>query len=156
MIGDFVFTENDARRRRTVGDPVALGSYALDSHGVTLYLDEASVLNRERGFFEHISPYPIPYRALCPRPRECENLLVISALSASHAAYGTLRMEPVFMMLGQAAGTAASLAIKAAVSVQKVPYPALRERLLADRQILEIGARSAPAKPADSAAPAQP
>src|SRR6185295_18166101 len=75
MISDFVFTENDARRRRPVVDPVALGSYALDSHGVTLYLDEAGVLNRERGFFEHIDPYPIPYRALCPKPRECENLL---------------------------------------------------------------------------------
>lgn len=136
MIGDFVFTENHARRRRPIEDPIAIGSYTLDSHGVTLYVDEQGVLTRERGFFERIKPYPIPYRILCPRASECDNLLTVSALSCSHAAYGSVRMEPVFMMLGQAAATAADFTVKNDVTVQNVPYGELRKRLVADRQIL--------------------
>src|SRR5438034_2759909 len=84
-----------------------------------------------------IKPFPISYRALRPRAGECNNLLVPCCLSASHAAYGSVRMEPVFMMLGHAAGAAASLAIDHNVSVQELPYPALRKQLLADRQILD-------------------
>src|SRR5204863_632518 len=137
MIGDYVITENDARGTRTADDSVALASYPLDSHGVTLYIDENGILNRERGFFTGIKPFPISYKALRPRAGECDNLLVLSCLSASHAAYGSVRMEPVFMMLGHAAGTAASLAIEKNVTVQNVPYAPLRERLLADKQILE-------------------
>ena len=136
MVSDYVITENDARGSRVAEDAVALASYPLDSHGVTLYVDEAGQLWRERGFFEGISPFPISYQALRPRAGECDNLLVTCCLSASHAAYGSVRMEPVFMMIGQAAGTAASLATDAKVSVQALPYPVLRERLLADRVIL--------------------
>ncbi|HEY2573100.1 MAG TPA: FAD-dependent oxidoreductase [Verrucomicrobiaceae bacterium] len=137
MIGDYVITESDARGTRVANDPVALASYPLDSHGVTLYVDETGVLNRERGFFTGTKPFPISYRALRPRAGECDNLLVLSCLSASHAAYGSVRMEPVFMMLGHAAGSAASLAVDRNVTVQDLPYEVLRERLLADRQILE-------------------
>ncbi len=136
MIGDYVVTEHEARGERVAEDPVALGSYPLDSHGVTLYVDEENKLWRERGFYQGIKPYPISYRALRPRAEECTNLLVPGCLSASHAAYGSLRMEPVFMMLGQATGTAASLAIDRGTTVQDVPYAPLRVRLLADRQIL--------------------
>jgi hypothetical protein len=158
MIGDYVVTENDARGTRTADDSVALASYPLDSHGVTLYVDEAGVLHRERGFFTGTKPFPISYKALRPRAGECDNLLVLSCLSASHAAYGSVRMEPVFMMLGHAAGTAASMAIERDVTVQAVPYAPLRERLLADRQILD---RDAPrpasvGKPAAKPEPASP
>jgi hypothetical protein len=152
MIGDYVVTENDARGTRVADDPVALASYPLDSHGVTLYVDENGVLHRERGFFTGIKPFPISYKTLRPREGECDNLLVVSCLSASHAAYGSARMEPVFMMLGHAAGAAASLAIERDVTVQNVPYAPLRERLLADRQIL---GRDAPHPPA-TAKPATP
>jgi len=137
MISDYVVTEHEARGVRVAEDPVALGSYPLDSHGVTLYIDENNQLWRERGFYVGIKPYPISYRALRPRAEECTNLLVPGCLSATHAAYGSLRMEPVFMMLGQVVGTAASLAIERGVSVQDLPYEPLRERLLADKQILE-------------------
>ncbi|MDZ4290168.1 MAG: FAD-dependent oxidoreductase [Prosthecobacter sp.] len=137
MVGDYVITENEARGTRVSEDSVALGSYPLDSHGVTLYVDEKGVLHRERGFFVGIKPFPISYKSLRPRAEECENLLVPCCLSCSHAAYGSVRMEPVFMMLGHAAGTAASLAVKGKTSVQAVTYAALRERLLADKQILE-------------------
>jgi hypothetical protein len=140
MVGDFVVTENDARGVRVADDSVALASYPLDSHGVTIYVDETGLLHRERGFFVRIDPFPISYRALRPRAGECDNLLVPCCLSASHAAYGSVRMEPVFMMLGHAAGAAAAIAIENDVTVQAVPYPALRKRLLADKQILEVSA----------------
>jgi len=82
-------------------------------------------------------PYPISYRSIVPKAGECENLLVPICLSATHIAYGSIRMEPVFMILGQSAATAAVLAIESKASVQKLPYETLRPRLLADRQILE-------------------
>lgn len=136
MIGDYVITEHDARGKRIAKDSVALASYPLDSHGVTLYVDDAGVLNRERGFYTGIKPFPISYKALRPRTAECDNLLVLSCLSASHAAYGSVRMEPVFMMLGHAAGVAASIVAERGLSVQDVPYAALRDRLLGEKQIL--------------------
>jgi len=155
MISDYVVTEHDAYARSVADDSVALASYPLDSHGVTLYVDENGVLNRERGFFMGgTKPFPISYRALRPRAAECENLLVLSCLSASHAAYGSVRMEPVFMMLGHAAGAAAGIAVDQNATVQNVPYATLRERLLAEKQILER--KSVPPPPAarpESASP---
>src|SRR5439155_15299324 len=82
------------------------------------------------------SPFPISYRSLVPRERECQNLFVPVCLAATHIAYGSIRMEPVFMVLGQSSATAAALAIDGGTSVQKVDYPRLRERLLADKQVL--------------------
>jgi FAD dependent oxidoreductase len=144
MVSDYVVTEHEAQGVRVAKDGVALGSYPLDSHGVTLFIDEAGVLHRERGYFLRINPFPISYRAIRPKAGECDNLLVPCCLSASHASYGSVRMEPVFMMLGHAAGTAASLAIDKRVSVQDVPYAELRRRLLAEKQFLETpNARSA-------------
>lgn len=142
MISDFVVTENDARGTRTSDDRVALASYPLDSHGVTLYVDEEGLLHRERGFFVGAKPFLISYKALRPRAAECDNLLVLSCLSASHAAYGSVRMEPVFMMLGHAAGAAASIAIDKNVTTQNVPYAALRERLVSEKQILDVKTRT--------------
>lgn len=143
MISDYVITEHDAISGKHADDGVALASYPLDSHGVTLYVDEHGVLHRERGFFVGgFSAFPISYRSLRPKARECENLLVVSCLSASHAAYGSVRMEPVFMMVGHAAGAAASIAIEKNVTTQKVPYAALRERLVIEKQILDVKTRA--------------
>src|SRR5262249_21658705 len=135
---------------------VALASYPLDSHGVTLYVDENGVLHRERGFFTGIKPFPISYRSLRPRAGECDNLLVPCCLSASHAAYGSVRMEPVFMVLGPAAGAAASLATDHRVAVQALPYTVLRKQLLADRQILDPAAPRTAEPPKSDPAPATP
>lgn len=144
MISEYVVTEHDAKSGRHAEDGVALASYPLDSHGVTLYVDEKGVLHRERGFYVGgFSAFPISYRSLRPKAEQCENLLVVSCLSASHAAYGSVRMEPVFMMVGHAAGAAASMAIDGKVSVQNVPYTALKDRLLAEKQILEHAKRVA-------------
>jgi hypothetical protein len=84
-----------------------------------------------------VEPYPIAYRALTPKREECTNLLVPVALSSTHIAFGSIRMEPVFMLLGQSAATAACFALDDGVAVQDVPYPKLRAQLLSDRQILE-------------------
>ena len=92
-----------------------------------------------------MKPYPISYRSLVPKAAECENLFVPVCLAASHIAYGSIRMEPVFMILGQSAATAASLALEGKVSVQKVPYEKLRARLLADGQVLEWKSEPSPA-----------
>ncbi len=144
MVSDYVITEHDAKGGPHAVDSIALASYPLDSHGVTLYVDEAGLLHRERGFFVGgFSAFPISYRSLRPKTGECDNLLVVSCLSASHAAYGSVRMEPVFMMVGHAAGAAASLAVDQNLTVQDVPYSVLRERLLAEKQILEGKARAA-------------
>jgi len=138
MISDYVVTEHDAKGGPRAEDGVALASYPLDSHGVTLYVDETGLLHRERGFIVGgVTPFPISYRAMRPKVDECENLLVVSCLSASHAAYGSVRMEPVFMMVGHAAGAAATLAIQNSTTVQNVPYTALHDLLLTEKQILE-------------------
>jgi hypothetical protein len=121
MIGTYVMTEADIMTMRTKADSIGLGSYNTDSHHVQRVLGtDGSVLN-EGDFQEPVSPYAIPYRSLIPRASECDNLLVPVCMSASHVAYGTIRMEPVYMILGQASGVAASLAIDGKTTVQEVP-----------------------------------
>ena len=137
MVSDYVMIEQDCRGRRVAEDAVALGAYGMDSHNVWRYVTAEGLVQNEGdvqvgGF----GPYPIAYRSVVPRQSECGNLLVPVCLSASHIAYGSIRMEPVFMALGQSAATAASLAIEADAAVQDVPYPALAERLRADGQVL--------------------
>jgi hypothetical protein len=118
-------------------DAVGLAAYGMDSHNVERYVDAQGQLRNEGdvqvgGF----PPYPISYRALVPKVRECDNLLVPVCMSASHIAYGSIRMEPVFMGLGQSAATAACQAIDDGLSVQSVDYAKLRQRLLVDKQVL--------------------
>lgn len=148
MVSDYVMTEHDATGARKAEDPVALASYHSDSHGVTYYVDEQGRLCREKGFYVRTGVFPISYRAIRPKASECTNLLVPMCLSASHAAYGPTRMEPVFMMLGHAAGAAAALAIDHQTTVQNLPYAVLQRQLAADRQVLEW--KSPAPKPAPS------
>jgi hypothetical protein len=135
---DFVMTENHCKRKLPVEDPVGMGAYTLDSHNVQRFVHNGMVKN-EGDIQSHLGgkPYGISYRAIVPKAGECENLLVPWALSATHIAFGSIRMEPVFMALGQSAATAACIAIDTATSVQAVPYEALRARLLKDDQRLE-------------------
>jgi len=111
----------------------------MDSHNCQRYVTEDGHVQNEgdvqvAGF----KPYPISYRAIVPKIEECENLLVPVCLSSSHIAYGSIRMEPVFMILGQSAATAASLAIDDDVPVQKLDYHRLRKDLIQDKQVLEL------------------
>lgn len=140
--GEYVVSELDCRGQRRVDDPVAFGSYAMDSHEVSRFVDEEGTLRLEGTFWLGIAPYPISYRAIVPRLSECENLLVPLCLSATHAAYGSIRMEPVFMMLGQAAAAAAAIALKDHRPVQKISYPALRKALQGEGAVLSAAAKS--------------
>ena len=143
MIGQYVMTENDCRRNRIVDDPIGLGSYNMDSHNCQRYIT-AEGYARNEGNIE-VSPggaYLISYRAITPQQEEIENLLVPVCLSASHIAYGSIRMEPVYMILGQSAATAAVLAIDDQIAVQEVEYDELRKQLLRDKQVLDLPAQS--------------
>lgn len=141
MISDYVITENIVTQLIEVDDSVGLGSYAMDSHHTQYCVGDDGFLRTEGGFYLPLeNPYPISYRALLPRTSECENLLVPVCASATHAAYGSIRMEPVFMILGQSAATAACLALDHKQLPAELSYRLLRDRLEADGQILEWNA----------------
>jgi len=148
MISDCVMTEQHCRGAKVAEDSVGLGAYGMDSHHVQRYVKDGAVINEGDVEVAVAQPYPIAYRALVPKAGECDNLLVPVCLSASHIAYGSIRMEPVFMVLGQSAATAAALALADHVPVQQVDYSRLRRQLLADGQVLEWkpAARRAAAK----------
>jgi len=131
-------TENELLKKRPTPDSVGMGSYTIDSHNVQRYITPEGYVQNEGDIgVPTQGPYEIAYGALVPKPGQCDNLLVPVCVSSSHIAFGSIRMEPVFMILGQSAATAACLAIDAKIAVQKVDYPELRARLLADGQILD-------------------
>ena len=137
MRGAFVMTEHELLKTRPTPDPVGMGSYGIDSHNVQRYITPEGFVQNEGDIgVSTKGPYQIAYGALVPQAGQAENLLVPVCVSSSHIAFGSIRMEPVFMILGQSAATAAALAIDAGVRVQDVPYARLRDRLLADQQIL--------------------
>ena len=140
MASDFVMTEAHCRNQLPIEDSVGMGAYTLDSHNVQRFVKDGMVRNEGdiQSYIRGTGPYKISYRALVPKADECENLLVPWALSSTHIAFGSIRMEPVFMVLGQSAATAACIAIDEEVSVQDVCYSQLKKRLLADGQALEI------------------
>lgn len=138
MIGRYVMTENELLKRRPTPEPVGMGSYGIDSHNIQRYITpDGSVQNEGDIGVSTNGPYQISYGSLVPKKGQAVNLLVPVCVSSSHIAYGSIRMEPVFMILGQSAATAAAMAIDAGIAVQDVPYEKLRERLLADGQVLE-------------------
>lgn len=138
MIGKYVMTENELTKRRPTPESVGMGSYTIDSHNVQRYITPEGYVQNEGDIGVSTNgPYQIAYGALVPKKGQADNLLVPVAVSASHIAYGSIRMEPVFMILGQSAATAAAMAIDAGIAVQNVPYDKLRARLLADGQVLE-------------------
>jgi hypothetical protein len=140
MVSDYVMTQADCESKRVAADAIGLASYPMDSHFCQRYATEENGVAtvRNDGGFGHPcpKPYPVSYRSIVPRRDECRNLLVPVCLSSSHVAYGSIRMEPDFMILGQSAGTAAAIAIADGVAVQDLDYAKLRERLLADGQRL--------------------
>ncbi|MEZ6053672.1 MAG: FAD-dependent oxidoreductase, partial [Planctomycetaceae bacterium] len=139
MVSDEVHTEHDCRRRRPCLQPIGIGSYNMDSHNVQRYVDEHGHVRNEGDIqVSPRGPYQIAYGTIVPKAEECTNLFVPVCLSASHIAYGSIRMEPVFMILAQSAATAACQAIDTHVGVQSVDFSALRERLEKDRQVLTI------------------
>jgi len=145
MVSDYVITEADCRGTSRPSDAIGMASYTMDSHNCARFVKmdqgRARVLNEGDVQVPPTDPYPVSYRAIVPRRGECENLLVPVCMSASHIAYGSARMEPVFMVLGESAAQAAALACRAGCPVQAVPYVPLREALLAANQVLALPAR---------------
>lgn len=150
MIGAYVMTENELLKKRPTPDSVGMGSYGIDSHNIQRYIvippggtaKDAYVQNEGDIGVSTNGPYQIAYGSLVPQKGQADNLLVPVAMSSSHIAYGSIRMEPVFMILGQSAATAAVLALDGKTSVQEVPYAKLRERLLQDKQVLEFNGQA--------------
>ena len=138
MIGEYVMTEMDCLGERDTPESVGMGSYTADSHNVQRYVTPEGFVQNEGDVGVRLpGPYRISYRSLTPKPEECSNLLTPVCCSTSHIAFGSVRMEPVFMILGQSAATAAAMAIDAGIAPQDLSYDQLRERLLADGQVLE-------------------
>ncbi len=138
MIGEYVMTEHDCLDTRETPGSVGMGSYTMDSHNVQRYVTpDGHVQNEGDIGVSPPRPYEIGYGSLVPKKSECENLLVPVCVSSSHIAYGSIRMEPVFMILGQSAATAAVLSMDNNIAVQDLPYDTLKKQLLADGQILE-------------------
>ncbi len=138
MIGQYVMTENELRKKKPTPESVGMGSYTIDSHNTQRYITPEGFVQNEGDIGVSTGgPYEIAFGSLVPKKGQGSNLLVPVAMSASHIAYGSIRMEPVFMILGQSAATAAAFAIDDGSAVQDVPYAKLREQLLKDGQILE-------------------
>jgi hypothetical protein len=138
MVGRYVMTENELLKKRATPESVGMGSYGIDSHNIQRYITPEGYVQNEGDIgVSTKGPYQISYGSLVPKKGQAANLLVPVCLSSSHIAYGSIRMEPVFMILGQSAATAAVMAIDAKIPVQDVPYEKLRTRLLADGQVLE-------------------
>jgi len=137
MVGDFVMTQKDIQTELTKPDSIGMGSYNSDSHNVQRYVTEQGHAQNEGNMEVPVTPYQIPYRLLLPKRSETTNLLVTICFSASHVTYSTLRMEPVYMIIGQAAGVAAKMAIDEKVSVHEVDPAGLRARLRNQKAVIE-------------------
>lgn len=137
MDGDFVMTQRDIQTDLTKPDVIGMGSYTSDSHNVQRYVTEQGNAQNEGNMEVPVTPYQIPYRILLPKKNEVTNLLVTVCFSASHVTYSTLRMEPVYMIIGQAAGVAAKMALEGRVLLQEIDTSELTTRLRAQEAVLE-------------------
>ena len=138
MVGAYVTTENEVLGKVDVPDPVGMGSYTMDSHNVQRFVTAEGYVQNEGDVGVHPGkPYKIAYGSIVPRKGECGNLLVPVCLSSSHIAFGSIRMEPVFMILGQSAAAAAVIAIDNKIDVQDVSYEQLEKVLTSKGQILK-------------------
>ena len=137
MIGQEVMTENEIMGKKEVNNPIGMGSYTMDSHNTQRYIKPDGFVQNEGDLGVYVLPYKISLGSVLPKKEECKNLVVPAAVSSSHIAFGSIRMEPVFMILGQSAATVASMAIDKGINVQDVAYEEIQEKILADGQVLD-------------------
>jgi hypothetical protein len=142
MVSDYVMMQSNVFNQLPVPDSVGMAGYFTDSHYCQRILNNGVIVNEGTSRGDITTPYPIAYRSLVPKTNECNNLIVPWCLSASHIAFCSIRMEPTFMILSQAAGTAACMAIDDSVSVQNINIPKLQSQLIADSQNLGSGPAS--------------
>ena len=140
MVSDYVMTQSNCQGAAVAADSVGLAAYTMDSHNCQRVAASGYAQNEGDVEVGTSAPFPIAYRSLIPKAAECTNLLVPWCLSASHMGFASLRMEPVFMILGQASGTAAALAVDDGVAVQQLAVPKLQAQLVADGQMIQWGA----------------
>ena len=137
MVGDFVMTQKDIQTDLAKPDAIGMGSYNSDSHNVQRFAGEDGTVQNEGNMEVAVTPYQVPYRVLLPKRKEAENLLVPVCVSASQVTYSTLRMEPVYMILGHAAGVAAKMAIEGGLAVEDIDTKALHEKLRRQGAVME-------------------
>lgn len=138
MVGDLVMTQKHCEGIEVVNDAIGLAAYGMDSHNIQRYVTDEGFVRNEGNVEAHVrGPYPISYRAMIPKKEECRNLLSPVCVSATHIAFGSIRMEPVFMVLGQSAATAAVLTINNNSTLHDLPYDELAQQLIHDKQVLE-------------------
>ncbi|GET28836.1 FAD-dependent oxidoreductase [Prolixibacter sp. SD074] len=139
MISDYVMTQKNCERLEVVDDPIGMAAYGMDSHHVKRYVTPEGWVKNEGNVEAHVkAPFPISYRSIVPKSDECANLVVPVCLSATHIAFGSIRMEPVFMVLGQSAALAAAEAIDEQKNVQDIDYLKLKKTLLENKQVLNL------------------
>ncbi|WP_339867012.1 FAD-dependent oxidoreductase [uncultured Algoriphagus sp.] len=139
MIGNYVMTENELLQKKPTPQSVGMGSYTIDSHNIQRFVDEKGHVQNEGDIGVGLpEAYEIAYGSIIPKKEEIKNLVVPVAVSASHIAFGSIRMEPVFMILGQSGATAAVMALDQGISVQDLPYENLKDQLMKDGQVLNI------------------
>jgi len=136
MIGSYVMTQKDIQTDLTKQDSIGMGSYQSDSHHVQRVATADGAVENEGEMYVETKPYEIPYRMILPRKGEVDNLLVPVCFSASHVAYSTIRMEPQYMIIGQAAGVAAAISVREKLPVAAVPIPELQRRLIEGHAVL--------------------
>lgn len=138
MISNYVMTQKNCERIETVTDPIGMAAYGMDSHHIKRYVNAMGYAANEGNVEAHVNaPFPISYHSIVPKKEECSNLLVPVCLSASHIAFGSIRMEPVFMILGQSAAIIASMGIEGGKAVQDLEYKQLKKELIGQGQIVE-------------------
>ncbi len=138
MVSEYVMSERNCKREEVVPDSVGMGAYNMDSHNTQRYVTKDGFARNEGDIQIGTRPYPISYRSIRPKKEQCTNLLVPVCLAASHISYGSIRMEPVFMVLGQSAATAAVHAILEQSSVQEIDTARFMTQLLQDGQVLDF------------------
>lgn len=140
MIGAYVMTQANCEGKEVVNDGIAIAAYTMDSHNCQRIVikkgDSVMVKNEGNVEIGGFGPYPVSYRSIIPKESECKNLLVPICLSASHIAYGSIRMEPVFMVLAQSSAIAASLAIDKKIALQQMDVKSI-QRILKDNPLLD-------------------
>ena len=138
MVSDFVMTQTDLQVNTEKDDSIGMGSYPIDSHNIQRIVTKDGFVQNEGEILENVKPYQIPYRCIVPKASETSNLIVTICVSASHIAYSSLRMEPQYMVMGQAAGIAADLAIKHNCDVQNIDVKSLQTLLKSKGAVLSV------------------
>ncbi|MCP5559238.1 MAG: FAD-dependent oxidoreductase [Verrucomicrobiaceae bacterium] len=138
MISDYVMSEKNCKRQEVIEDSIGMGAYNMDSHNIQRYVTAEGFVRNEGDVQIGTRPYPISFRSLRPKAEQCTNLLAPTCLSASHIAFGSIRMEPVFMVLGQSSATAAVHAIEQGTTIQNIDYAKLKTQLETDGQVLDF------------------